>query len=116
MARFLPMGKTSQLKDGAMSKVSAGGREMLLAKVGNSYYVADNRCSHMGGDLSQGSLDGTIVTCPRHGSRFDLRDGRVVRWTDWSGLLLRLGKVLKPPKPIVTYRVKIEDDIILVEV
>ena len=41
----------------------------------------------MGGKLSQGKLEGTAVTCPRHGSQFDLTDGRVVRWLKESGLV-----------------------------
>ncbi len=44
----------------------------LLARVGDKYYAADNRCPHMGGKLSPGKLEGTVVTCPRHGSQFDL--------------------------------------------
>jgi len=70
----------------------------------------------MGGNLSQGTLEGTILTCPRHHSQFDLTDGRVVRWTDWTGIMLATGKLLKSPRPIKTHQVKQEGDRILVDI
>jgi nitrite reductase/ring-hydroxylating ferredoxin subunit len=40
-------------------------------------YAISDRCSHLGGPLSRGKVDGTSVTCPWHGSVFDMRDGRL---------------------------------------
>ena len=116
MGNFIQVGKTSELEDGTMKEVLAQGREILLARVADRYYAADNRCPHMSGKLSQGKLEGTVVTCPRHGSQFDLSDGRVVRWLKGSGLIFRVSKALKPPRPLVTYNVKVEDDKILIEI
>jgi len=116
MANFVPVGKTGELEDGAMKEVLAQGREILVARVGNKYYATDNRCPHMGGKLSQGKLEGTVVTCPRHGSQFDLSDGRVVRWLKGTGLVAIVGKALKSPRPLALYNVKIEDDKILIEI
>jgi len=110
------VGKIGELKDGAMKEVLARGREILLAKVADKYYAGDNRCPHMGGKLSQGKLEGTVVTCPRHGSQFDLRDGQVARWLKGSGLLFRVGKALKSPRQLTTYNVKVEGDKILIEI
>ena len=87
MSELVKVAQVDELKDGAMKEVLAQGREILLARVGDNYYAADNRCPHMGGKLSRGKLEGTIVTCPRHGSQFDLSDGRVVRWLKGSGLV-----------------------------
>jgi len=98
-----------------MKEVIIEGREILLARVGDRYYAADNRCPHMGARLSEGSLEGTVVTCPRHGSQFDLSDGRVVRWLKSSGLISTVSKALKPPRPLVIHKVKVEDDRILIE-
>ena len=69
----------------------------------------------MGGNLSQGTLEGTVVTCPRHHSQFDITDGHVIRWTDWSGIKLGVGKLLRSPRPLKTYEVKIEEDKIMVQ-
>ncbi|HXZ95075.1 MAG TPA: Rieske 2Fe-2S domain-containing protein, partial [Dehalococcoidia bacterium] len=91
-------------------------REILLARVGDTFYAADNRCPHMGGSLSEGKLEKTIVTCPRHHSQFDLVDGHVVRWTDWSGIKLSLGKMVKSPRPVKTYKIKFEGGKVMAEV
>ncbi len=116
MADFVNVARTSELKDGAMKMVSASGQEILLARVGGKIYAANNRCPHLGGNLSQGKLEGTVVTCPRHASQFDLINGRIIRLTGWSGLLLRVSKALKPPKPLKTYNIKVEGDTILLEI
>ena len=66
-----------------------GGEEVLVANVGGVFHAIGNRCTHRGGDLSAGRLEGRVVTCPRHGSRFDVTTGEAL-----SGpkvLLLRLG-------------------------
>jgi 3-phenylpropionate/trans-cinnamate dioxygenase ferredoxin subunit len=116
MSEWIPVLKDDDLSDGTMKMVNARGQELLIARVGNTYYAADNRCPHMGGNLSQGKLLGTIVTCPLHGSQFDLQDGHVIRWTNWSGFVVALAKVVKSPHPIKTYSVKSDGGQILVEV
>jgi 3-phenylpropionate/trans-cinnamate dioxygenase ferredoxin subunit len=75
-------------------------------------FVADATCPHLGGNLSDGTLEGTLLTCPRHNSQFDLRDGRVVRWTDWHGATLSVAKALKHPRPLGTYPLKIKGNTI----
>ena len=104
-----------ELNDGEMRMVNIEGREIMIARVGDSYYASDNRCPHMGGNLSMGKLEGTVVTCPRHHSQFDLTDGHVIRWTDWGGIKLSLGKVLKSPRNLKTYDVIIDRDTLLVD-
>ncbi len=116
MSDKMEVGWSGELEDGTMKEVLVRGREVLLARVGDSYYAANNRCPHMGGKLSQGKLEGTVVTCPRHGSQFDLRGGQVVRWLKGSGLVSMVGKALKSPRPLATYNVKVEDDKILIEI
>jgi 3-phenylpropionate/trans-cinnamate dioxygenase ferredoxin subunit len=115
MGSLVEVGKTPELADGTMKKVSARGREILLARVGGKYYAGNNRCPHMGSNLSQGKLEGTVVTCPVHGSQFDLSDGRVIRWVGTSGLL---GWVLrfKRSRPLGVYKVTIQDEKILIEI
>ncbi len=116
MGNFIPVAKTGELADGTMKEVTVQGRPILLARVGDRYYAADNRCPHLGGDLSKGKLEGTVVTCPRHGSRFDLKDGHVVLWTDWSGIKLTMSKIVKSPRPIATYPVKVENNRVFIDV
>jgi len=116
MGTFVPAAKTSELKSGAMKQVNVQGHELLIAQVGGKYYAADNRCLHMGGNLSQGNLEGTIVTCPRHGSQFDLQDGHAVRWLKGSGVVSSITKTLKGDKHLGIYKVKTEGNSIMVEI
>jgi 3-phenylpropionate/trans-cinnamate dioxygenase ferredoxin subunit len=116
MSDIVQVGTMTEFEDGTMKDVSVNGREILLAKVRDKYYAADNRCPHMGGKLSQGKLEGTVVTCPLHGSQFDLSDGRVIRWLKGPGIASAIGKALKPPRQLATYNVKGEDDSIMIEI
>ncbi|UCE97103.1 MAG: Rieske 2Fe-2S domain-containing protein [Dehalococcoidia bacterium] len=88
--------------------------KILLAQSKDKYYAADSRCPHLGGKLANGTLEGTIVTCPLHGSQFDLSDGRVVRWLKGSGIISKMGRALKSPRSLRTYEVKIDNDKILI--
>lgn len=115
MSHELKTGRVGELADGAMKAISIEQGEILLARVGNNYYAANNRCPHMKGKLSQGTLEGTVVTCPLHGSQFDLKDGKVVRWLRGTGVLARVGKALKAPKSLQTYQVQVKDDQLLIE-
>jgi 3-phenylpropionate/trans-cinnamate dioxygenase ferredoxin subunit len=98
-----------------MKSITTKEGEILLARVGNKYYAANNQCPHMKGKLAQGTLEGSVVTCPLHGSQFDLKDGKVVRWLRGTGVMARVGKILKSPKDLKTYRVQVEDDQLLIE-
>ncbi len=116
MDDWLEVPEAGNLARGSMKEVSAGGREILLVRSGETFYAVDNRCSHLGGKLSEGELDGTVVTCPLHGSRFDVTDGTVVRWLKGTGLLTTIGRMIKSPQPIRTYPLKMADDRLLIRV
>jgi 3-phenylpropionate/trans-cinnamate dioxygenase ferredoxin subunit len=116
MGKLVTVGKSGELADGAMKHAPTEKGEVLVARVGNNYYVADNRCPHMSGRLSGGKLEGTVVTCPLHGSQFDLRDGKVVRWLKGSGVMSAVGKALKSPKTLTVYQAQVKDDQIMIEV
>jgi 3-phenylpropionate/trans-cinnamate dioxygenase ferredoxin subunit len=116
MSNFIEAGKVSEFEDGTIKKVQAQGQEILLARIKDEFYAVSNRCPHLGGDLSEGKLAGTIITCPRHGSQFDLKDGKVVRWLKGTGLFSSVGKALKPPKPLNKYNVNTEGDVVRIEI
>ena len=113
---FVEIGTIHDLKSGEMKMVKLEGKEILLARAGDEYYAADNRCPHMGGNLSLGQLDGTVITCPVHHSQFDLSNGQVVRWTDWSGIKLSLSKIFRSPRPLETYPVEVEGEKLIVNI
>jgi 3-phenylpropionate/trans-cinnamate dioxygenase ferredoxin component len=113
---FVEMTTVDELEDGNMKMVEIDNHEYMLARIGDKYYCTDNRCPHMGGNLSRGALEGTVVTCPRHHSQFELTDGHNIRWTDWTGIKLAAAKLLKSPRPLKMYEVKVEDEKILVQI
>ena len=116
MGRFVEAGRKGELAEGMMKEVAADGRKILLARVGNTYYAIEGTCPHMGANLAEGKLEGNIVTCPRHGSQFDLSDGHVVRWTNFPGPISSVARIFKKPRALKTYAVKLEKDGILIEV
>ena len=116
MGNFVEVGKTGEMQDGTMKMVFANDQEILLAKIDEEYYATEDRCPHMQARLVLGKLEGTVVTCPRHGSQYNIKTGEVVRWLKGTGLLSRVGKALKPPQQLRTYKVIIEGNSIMVEV
>jgi 3-phenylpropionate/trans-cinnamate dioxygenase ferredoxin subunit len=114
MGDMVKVGKVDELADGTMKSVSTERGDILLARVGDRYYAANNQCPHMKGKLAEGTLEGTLVTCPLHGSQFDLRDGKMVRWMRGTGVLSRVSRTFQSSQKIPTYRVEIENGNILV--
>jgi 3-phenylpropionate/trans-cinnamate dioxygenase ferredoxin subunit len=112
---FVEVAKVSDIDNGMIKKVVIGDRSILLAKVQGRFYATDAFCPHLQADLSEGTLKGTILTCPLHSSKFDIRDGHVVRWTDLSGTLLAYAAKGRPPRPLPAHPVRIDGDRVLVD-
>jgi nitrite reductase (NADH) small subunit len=68
-------GSTKDVPPGEGRVVEAGGRTVALFNVDGSFYALDNVCSHRGGPLGEGELDGSVVTCPWHAWRWDVTSG-----------------------------------------
>lgn len=75
---FVKVADSAELTIGGKKKVVVGGKDILLANVDGEYYAISDVCPHMGGSLSEGTLEGSIVTCPKHGAKFDVRTGKEV--------------------------------------
>ncbi|MDT8433158.1 MAG: Rieske 2Fe-2S domain-containing protein [Anaerosomatales bacterium] len=105
---------TDDLQDGQMTAVKSGGHDFLVARVGEEYFVSDKRCPHLKGNLSKGTLEGTVVTCPLHHSQFDLRDGSVVRWTDLRGAALSIASAVRGPRTLRVYDAEVVDERVVV--
>lgn len=77
--RYVRVGRSSDFPDGRMMKVDAEGMGVLVLRHAGRLYAMSNTCAHAGGPLNEGTLEGTVVTCPWHASQFDLAaGGRVV--------------------------------------
>jgi nitrite reductase/ring-hydroxylating ferredoxin subunit len=75
---FTRIAYSSEIGVGKTKKFAIGDLELLIVNVDGRFYAIDALCTHYGGDLSEGKLEGNIITCPNHGSKFDVRDGKVV--------------------------------------
>ena len=75
---FVKAAETSEIPAGKMKMVKFGQKEILIANVNGKYYAIGNRCTHKGRDLSEGSLEGNVVTCPKRRAKFDVRTGEAV--------------------------------------
>ena len=106
--RYVKIAMTSDLKDGEKKRILIEGKDILLVKIGDSYYAVDNTCTHMGGSLAEGNLEGKNLVCPRHGSVFDATTGKVI-------LPGRLFFVKVKVRDLNSYRLKIEGTDILLE-
>ena len=68
----------SNVEENRLYRVTAAGVPVVLLRQGLQFYAISATCPHAGGPLDEGTLDGTIVECPWHASRFCMRDGRVL--------------------------------------
>ena len=67
------------LPDDEPTRAQANGEDVVLVRRGETIYALGHSCSHLGGPLSEGKLEGDTIVCPWHGSSFTLKDGHVVR-------------------------------------
>ena len=75
---FVTVLPDAELGEGEMKRAEAGGVPVLLVRLEGAVCALAHTCSHLGGPLSEGKLEGDVVQCPWHGSRFNVRDGSVV--------------------------------------
>ena len=72
---FVKVCKVSDIPAGEGRTVPCGEEEVAVFNVNGQFYAVQNTCPHRGGPLGEGSLEGTIVTCPWHGWQFDVASG-----------------------------------------
>ena len=75
MAGFVKLAKTDEVAPGRGKMVEVSGKKIALFNVEGSFYAIDDTCTHRGGPLSEGVLEGKQVTCPWHGAKFDVTTG-----------------------------------------
>jgi len=73
--RRVKVASVGEVEAGQGRVVEAEGQTLALFNVDGVFYAMDNACAHRGGPLGEGDLDGTIVTCPWHAWRWDVKSG-----------------------------------------
>ena len=101
-ATFTPVAKLDEIPDQGMKQVVAHGEPIGLYRVGDEVWAINDICTHEETYLTDGEfeVEDMEVECPLHGSRFSVVDGSV--------------RILPATKPIATYPVKVEGDLVLV--
>ena len=75
---YVKVGQMAEFPVGSLKKIAFGGEDILVANVGGKLYAIANTCTHRGGPLDEGELEGNNVICPWHGGQFDVTTGKVV--------------------------------------
>jgi nitrite reductase/ring-hydroxylating ferredoxin subunit len=73
---------TADVTAGKVFKANANGQAVLVAKVGDKYCSIANKCPHLGLPMAKGKFENGIITCPFHGSKFEICTGKNVEWVD----------------------------------
>ncbi len=109
-----------QVNEGELLAIDAEGVPVLLSRVDGRVCAVINRCPHMGMKMSRGHVCDGVVTCPWHGSRFELRSGENVDWVNafagvpmprWTHRIIAMGK---SPAGLTTLPVEERADAIIV--
>ena len=78
MASFVRVAGTGDLGPGQGMRVEIQGKTIALFNLGGRYHAIDDTCPHRGGPLSEGEVEGEVVTCPWHGAKFRITSGEVL--------------------------------------
>jgi len=77
MAKFVRVASKSEIADQSAKSVEVEGKTIALFNLGGEFYAIDNTCTHRGGPLCEGTIEGDEVECPWHGAHFSIKTGDV---------------------------------------
>jgi len=75
---FANVGQLGDFPSGSMKKIQVNVEDALVANISGRIYAIVDTCTHRGCSLSEGTIEGNVVTCPCHGGRFDITTGKVI--------------------------------------
>ena len=102
MTELVTLTDVHEPADGDLQAFDVKGIRIAVAGVNGTLYAFDNTCTHLHCSLAEGELAGTVVTCPCHGSQFDVTTGAVLRGP--------------AREPVRSYPVERQDDRLQIEV
>ncbi|QDV26285.1 Rieske (2Fe-2S) protein [Aureliella helgolandensis] len=102
MSEFVVAAKTSDIPPGGKFCTEVEDRFVVIVHLGDEYYCLDDVCTHDGGPLGEGELDGFCLVCPRHGAKFDVRTGEPT--------------LMPATEPTAKHEVRVEGDSVLVRI
>ena len=102
-------------------KVTANGQAVLVAKVGDTVCAIANKCPHLGLPMAKGKLENGVITCPFHGSKFEMCTGKNVEWVDsfvgipLPGVAQKMMAMGKSPTDVTSYEVTQEGEDLFID-
>jgi len=79
MAEFRTVATVSEVPPGSLKHIELeDGTQVCLANVDGTFYAIGGECTHMGGPLGEGELEGMTVTCPWHSGEYDVTTGKML--------------------------------------
>lgn len=99
---YVKIAKTSDIPDPGKQYFEIDDQLVVLFHLDGAYYCLEDVCTHDGGPLGDGELDGNSIVCPRHGAKFDIMTGKAL--------------TMPATKATQTYPVKVEGDDVLIEI
>ena len=96
MSDFVKVAARAALPPGGKLLAEIEGRPIAVFHVGDAFFAIDDVCTHDGGPLAEGALEGVEIRCPRHGARFDVRTGAALCFPAFE--------------PVTTHRVELRGD------
>ncbi len=100
-ARWITVARASELPVGERRVVRLDDQPIAVFHLEDGWYAIDDVCTHDGGPVAEGRLEGCIIECPRHGATFDVRTGAALTFPAVS--------------PVATYAVRVVGDEVQVE-
>ena len=102
MGEFVKVTEAAAVAEGELAAFDVGGVRVAVANVGGTLHAFGDTCTHLQCSLAEGQLDGSVVTCPCHGSQFDVTTGEVLRGP--------------AQEPVPSYAARVENDAVRVEI
>lgn len=78
MADWIDVVAVDEFAPGTSRTVEVDGAWVAVFNLGGEFYAIEDVCTHDGGDLATGEIDGDVIVCPRHGARFAIKTGEVL--------------------------------------
>ena len=86
MPKLIKVTETKAVAPGKAAAFDVGGQRVAVFNVGGTFYAIEDTCTHDGGPLCEGEVEGTVVTCPWHRATFDLKNGDALGPPAFSGV------------------------------
>ncbi|MEL7052609.1 MAG: Rieske (2Fe-2S) protein [Cyanobacteria bacterium J06588_5] len=102
-------------------KVDANGQTVLVAKVGDGTCAIANKCPHLGLPMAKGKVENGVITCPFHGSKFEMCTGKNVEWVEsfvgipLPGVAKKMMAMGKSPTDVASFTVTQKGEDLFVE-